>query len=101
MCCIGVFSASLLSGFNFPYVKGSKVQFLCVICGLHSVAEERYGFLGYDAVFIGYLFPAFGRTFVPPSPTNQHGIIHLHSFCSLCYDRSVTSSKASSPQGAI
>jgi hypothetical protein len=29
-------------------------------------------------------------------PTNK-----IHSFCSLSYDRSVASSKASSPQGAI
>jgi hypothetical protein len=27
--------------------------------------------------------------------------IKIHSFCSLSYDRSVASSKASSPQGAI
>jgi hypothetical protein len=32
---------------------------------------------------------------------NRSHYLIIHSFCSLSYDRSVASSKASSPQGAI
>jgi hypothetical protein len=57
------------------------------------------------AMFCCWLFPetckAWWLMCVPAPPPPPRFLSFIHSFCSQSYDRSVSSSKASSPQGAI
>jgi hypothetical protein len=39
----------------------------CVIVGFHSVVEEDYSLLGYDAMFAGSLLPTFHSSLLLPS----------------------------------
>ena len=74
MCYIGVLNALLVRLFNLTYVKGSHIQSVCVICVLHSVADDHYRLWNKTPCLL-VVSDVLEDLGVPISSPDSHGVV--------------------------
>jgi hypothetical protein len=103
-------SHGLLVGRCERNINITHAQTLSAIQGNQGLRQAHVEFLNMQEETVGFRFasilvlPRFHIHLFPKTVTFLFNLAHIfmiHLFCSLSYDRSVASSKASSPQGAI